>query len=207
MKGILGKKLGMTQLFDPESGVVTPVTVIAAGPCPVVQVKSQTTDGYDAVQLAYDAVAERKVSRPELGHLRKQGVDGAYRKLVEFRGPTELLPGETVTVEAFQPGDKIKVAGIGIGKGFQGTIKRHNFSRGPKTHGSHNIRKPGSIGASATPSRVFKGVRMAGRMGGKRVTQIGLVVHSVDPERNLLLVKGAVPGPKNGIVEIREEHR
>ena len=131
------------------------------------------------------------------------GVEGAYRRLVEFRGPTELVAGEQVTVEAFQPGDKVKVAGIGVGKGFQGTIKRHNFSRGPKTHGSHNIRKPGSIGASATPSRVFKGVRMAGRMGGKRVTQTGLVVHAVDTERNLLLLKGAVPGPKNGRLEIR----
>jgi large subunit ribosomal protein L3 len=207
MRGILGRKLGMTQLFDPESGVVTSVTVIEAGPCPVVEVRSQATHGYDAVQLAFDPVAERKVTKPELGHLRKAGVEGAYRRLVEFRGPTELVAGEQVTVEAFQPGDKVKVAGIGIGKGFQGTIKRHNFSRGPKTHGSHNIRKPGSIGASATPSRVFKGVRMAGRMGGKRVTQVGLTIHDVDAERNLLLVKGAVPGPKNGFVEIREETR
>jgi large subunit ribosomal protein L3 len=207
MKGILGRKLGMTQLFDPESGVVTPVTVIEAGPCPVVEVRSRATHGYDAVQLAFDPVVERKVSKPELGHLRKAGVEGAYRRLVEFRGATELVAGEQVTVEAFQPGDKVKVAGIGVGKGFQGTIKRHNFGRGPKTHGSHNIRKPGSIGASATPSRVFKGVRMAGRMGGKRVTQVGLTIHDVDAERNLLLVKGAVPGPKNGLVEVREETR
>jgi len=114
------------------------------------------------------------------------------------------VQGENVTVEIFEPGDKIKVAGIGIGKGFQGTIKRHTFSRGPVTHGSHNIRKPGSIGASATPSRVFKGMKMAGRMGGKRVTQTGLTVHSIDVERNLLLVKGSVPGPKNGVVEVRE---
>jgi large subunit ribosomal protein L3 len=205
MRGLIGKKVGMTQVFDPESGIVTPVTVIEAGPCPVVQVRTQDVDGYEAVQLAFDTVAERKLSRPELGHLKKAGVEGAYRHLVEFRGASEPLVGETVTVEAFQPGDKIKVAGIGIGKGFQGTIKRHNFGRGPKSHGSHNIRKPGSIGASATPSRVFKGVRMAGRMGGKRVTQVGLRVHSVDAERNLLLVKGAVPGPKNGIVEIRED--
>jgi large subunit ribosomal protein L3 len=207
MKGILGRKLGMTQLFDPESGVVTPVTVIEAGPGPVVEVRSRATHGYDAVQLAFDPVVERKVSKPELGHLRKAGVEGAYRRLVEFRGATELVAGEQVTVEAFQPGDKVKVAGIGVGKGFQGTIKRHNFGRGPKTHGSHNIRKPGSIGASATPSRVFKGVRMAGRMGGKRVTQVGLTIHDVDAERNLLLVKGAVPGPKNGLVEVREETR
>ena len=125
--------------------------------------------------------------------------------MLEFRGPTELVPGETVTVETFQPGDKIKVSGIGIGKGFAGTIKRHNFSRGPVSHGSHNVRKPGSIGASATPSRVFKGMKMAGRLGGKRATQLGLTVFSTDAERNLLLVKGAVPGPKNGIVEIREQ--
>ncbi len=207
MRGIIGRKLGMTQLFDAETGAVTPVTVIEAGPCPVVQVRTQDTDGYEAVQLAFDAVAERKLSRPELGHLKKGGVEGAYRHLVEFRGPTESLPGETVTVELFQPGDQVKVAGIGIGKGFQGTIKRHNFKRGPKSHGSHNIRKPGSIGASAYPSRVFKGIKMAGRMGGKRVTQVGLRIHAVDAERNLLLVKGAVPGPKNGIVEIREDSR
>src|SRR5262249_58190339 len=126
--------------------------------------------------------------------------DGAYRHLVEFRGHfAEAVQGENVTVELFQPGDKVKVSGIGIGKGFQGTIKRHNFKRGPKTHGSHNIRKPGSIGASAYPSRVFKGVRMAGRMGGKRATQVGLTVPSVDPERYLLLIKGAVPGPNNAL--------
>jgi large subunit ribosomal protein L3 len=204
MKGIVGRKLGMTSLFDPESGAVTPVTVIQAGPCPVVQVKSEATDGYDAVQLAFEPVAERKLTKAELGHLRK-GEAGAHRHLVEFRGRSELLVGETVTVEAFEPGERIKVSGIGVGKGFAGTIKRHNFSRGPTSHGSHNIRKPGSIGASATPSRVFKGVRMAGRMGGKRRTQVGLAVHAVEPEQNLLLVKGAVPGPRNGIVEVRED--
>jgi large subunit ribosomal protein L3 len=202
MKGILGRKLGMTQVFDPESGDVTPVTVIEAGPCPVVQVKTVPTDGYDAVQIAFDAVPERKVSRAERGHLGKAGV-APHRHLVELRGPSELTVGETVTVEAFEPGEAVKVAGISIGKGFQGTIKRHRFHRGPVSHGSHNIRKPGSIGASATPSRVFKGMKMAGRMGGKRVTQTGLVIHDVDVERNLLLVKGAVPGPKSGIVEIR----
>jgi large subunit ribosomal protein L3 len=206
MKGILGKKLGMTQVFDSETGAVTPVTVIEAGPCPVVQVKTNDADGYDAVQLAFEPVAERKLSRPETGHLKKAGV-GPHRHLVEFRGPSELLVGETVTVEAFEPGTPVKVSGVGIGKGFQGTVKRHNFGRGPTTHGSHNVRKPGSIGASATPSRVWKGMRMPGRMGGKRVTQVGLVVHATDPERNLLLVKGAVPGPKNGLVEVREEKR
>jgi len=206
VKGIVGKKLGMTQLFDPESGVATSVTVIQAGPCPVVQVKTLGTDGYEAVQLAFEPVADRKLSKGELGHLRRSGAS-AHRHLVEFRGPSELSNGDTVTVEIFQPGDKIKVAGIGIGKGFQGTIKRHNYKRGPKSHGSHNIRKPGSIGASATPSRVFKGMRMAGRMGGKRATQVGLTVHGIDPELNVIMVKGAVPGPKNGIVEIREEAR
>ncbi|HKH30566.1 MAG TPA: 50S ribosomal protein L3 [Gaiellaceae bacterium] len=202
-KGILGRKLGMTQVFDAESGGVTPVTVIAAGPCPVVQVKTRDSDGYDAVQLAFDAVPDRKLSRPELGHLKRFGV-AAHRRLVEFRGGIDgAVEGETVTVGLFEPGDKIKVSGTGIGKGFQGTIKRHNFSSGPRSHGSHNIRKPGSIGASATPSRVFKGIKMAGRMGGKRVTQLGLTVHDVDAENNLLLVKGAVPGPKNAIVEVR----
>ena len=135
--------------------------------------------------------------------LKKAGVE-AHRHLVEFRGRSELVLGESVTVEAFEAGDSVKVSGLGIGKGFAGTIKRHQFHRGPKTHGSHNIRKPGSIGASATPSRVFKGMKMAGRMGGKRVTQTGLTVHSIDAERNLLLVKGSVPGPKNGVVEVRE---
>ena len=206
MKGIVGRKLGMTQVFDEETGAVTPVTVIQAGPCPVVAVRTQDSDGYDAVQLAYDEVPERKLTKPKLGYLSKHEV-GPHRRLVEIRGPSELTPGETVTVESFEPGDRVKVSGVSIGKGFAGTIKRHNFSRGPESHGSHNVRKPGSIGASATPSRVFKGMRMAGRMGGKRVTQVGLSVHSVDPEENLILVKGAVPGPKNTIVEVREEAR
>ena len=205
MKGIVGRKLGMTQVFDDESGVATSVTVIEAGPCPVVAVRTPDADGYEAVQLAYEHVADRKITKPERGHLAKNGVEGAYRHLIEFRGHfSDAVQGESVTVEIFEPGDKVKVAGIGIGKGFQGTIKRHRFHSGPKSHGSHNVRKPGSIGASATPSRVFKGQKMAGRMGGKRVTQVGLSIHSIDTERNLLLVKGAVPGPKNGIVEIRE---
>ena len=205
MRGILGRKLGMTQIFDLETGVMTPVSVIEAGPCPVVAVRTPDADGYEAVQLAYEPVEDFRLTKGQLGHLSKHGVEGAYRHLVEFRGHfADAVQGENVTVEVFQPGDKVKVSGVSIGKGFQGTVKRHNFGRGPVTHGSHNIRKPGSIGASATPSRVFKGVRMAGRMGGKRATQVGLTVHSVDPERNLLMVKGAVPGPKNGIVEIRE---
>jgi large subunit ribosomal protein L3 len=205
-KGILGRKLGMTQVFDEETGNVEAVTVIEAGPCPVVTVRTEAADGYQAVQLAFEPVADRKLSKGELGHLGKTGV-GAHRHLVEFRGSTELQPGETVTVEAFEPGDRIKVSGVSIGKGFQGTIKRHNFHRGPVSHGSHNVRKPGSIGASATPSRVFKGKKMAGHMGAARVTQLGLVVHEVDTERNLLLVRGSVPGPKRGLVEIRGVER
>ena len=205
MKGIVGKKVGMTQLFDAESGAVTPVTVVEAGPCPVVAVRTPAADGYEAVQLAWEPVAERKLSKAERGHLAKSGVDGAYRHLVEFRGHFgEAVQGENVTVEIFQPGDKVKVSGVSIGKGFQGTIKRHRFHRGPVTHGSHNIRKPGSIGASATPSRVFKGMKMAGHMGAHRVTQTGLTIHAIDAEKNLLLIKGAVPGPKNGLLEIRE---
>jgi large subunit ribosomal protein L3 len=207
VKGIVGKKLGMTRVFDAETGVVTPVTVIEAEPCPVVKLKTTETDGYDAVQIAYDKVADRKVTKPALGHLKANDVDGAYRHLLELRGQSELVVGENVTVEAFEPGEKIKVTGVSHGKGFAGTIKRHRFHSGPKSHGSHNIRKPGSIGASATPSRVFKGIKMAGRLGGKRVTQVGLVVHEIDAERNLLLVKGAVPGPKNAFVEVREEGR
>jgi large subunit ribosomal protein L3 len=202
MKGILGRKLGMTQIFDPETGNVDAVTVIQAGPCPVTQIKTSTTDGYDAVQLAFESVAERKLSKGELGHLKKSGSD-AHRHVVEFRGASELALGDAVTVEAFTAGDKVKVSGVSIGKGFQGTIKRHNFKRGPVSHGSHNVRAPGSIGASATPSRVFKGRKMPGHMGAARVTQLGLVIHTVDVERNLLLVKGAVPGPKRGIVEVR----
>ena len=207
MKGIVGKKLGMTRLFDAETGVVTPVTVIEAEPCPVVQVKTADADGYDAVQIAYDKVADRKLTKAAVGHLKKNNVEGAYRRLLELRGQSALVVGENVTVEAFEPGEKIKVTGVSHGKGFAGTIKRHKFHRGPASHGSHNVRKPGSIGASATPSRVFKGIKMAGRLGGKRVTQVGLVVHEIDTERNLLLVKGAVPGPKNGFVEVREAGR
>ena len=202
MKGILGKKLGMSQVFDPDTGTMTAVTVIEAGPCPVVQVRTHDVDGYDAIQLAFGAVSERKLSKAEVGHLSKSGAL-PHRHLVEFRGDSGLTVGDTVTVEAFEPGEAIKVSGVTIGKGFQGTIKRHGFTRGPVSHGSHNVRKPGSIGASAYPSRVFKGTRMSGRMGGTRVTQPGLVVHEVDVERNLLLVRGSVPGATGGLVEIR----
>src|SRR5258708_33179643 len=201
MKGSRGRKLGMTQVFDQESGRVTPVTVIEAGPCPVVQIRTEAADGYSAVQLAFEPVVERKITKGELGHLKKAGVE-PHRHLAEFRGESSLAVGETVTVESFQPGDKVKVAGVSIGKGFQGTIKRHNFKRGPVSHGSHNVRAPGSIGASATPSRVFKGQKMAGRMGGKRITQLGLVIPEIDAERNLLLFKASVPVPPKGLLHI-----
>ena len=203
-KGIIGTKLGMTQIFDQESGKVTPVTVVEAGPCPVVQVKTPETDGYTAVQLAFGAVKEKRISRPEAGHLKKAG-QGPHRHLVEIRDAEGLAVGDSVTVESFEPGERIKVSGRSKGKGFAGTIKRHNFSRGPVSHGSHNVRKPGSIGASATPSRVFKGMRMSGHMGDERVTQRGLRVAEVDAERNLLLIAGAVPGSVGGVVEIRSD--
>jgi large subunit ribosomal protein L3 len=203
-KGIIGTKLGMTQLFDQESGIVTPVTVIEAGPCPVVQVKTAETDGYGAVQLAFGAVKERKLSRPETGHLKHAGIS-PHRHLVEFRGAEGLSVGDTVTVESFQPGESVKVSGRSKGKGFAGTIKRHNFASGPKSHGSHNVRAPGSIGASAWPARVMKGIRGPGQMGNKRITQKGLEIVEIRPADNLLMVRGAVPGPRNGVVEVRTD--
>ncbi len=172
MPAILAKKLGMTQRFL-EDGRVERVTVLEAGPCPVTAIRTVERDGYEAVQLAFGQCKEKSITKPELGHLKKADAS-AHRHLVEFRDEAgELLVGQTVTVESFNVGDKIKVSGKTKGKGFQGTIKRHNFSSGPKSHGSHNVRAPGSIGASATPSRVFKGIRGPGRMGGGRVTQRG----------------------------------
>jgi large subunit ribosomal protein L3 len=203
MAAIIGKKLGMTQVFA-DDGTRVPVTVIEAGPCPVTAVRDPDRDGYAAVQLAFGEVRERKLSQAQLGHLKKAGAPPA-RTLVEFRDQGEHQVGETLTVEQFEPGQRVKVSGVAIGKGFAGTIRRHNFSRGPMTHGSHNVRAPGSIGASADPARVFKGIRMPGRMGGKRVTQRRLEVVEVDGERNLLLVKGAVPGPRNGTVQVRSD--
>ena len=208
MAAIIGKKVGMTQLFQ-EDGTVIPVTVIEAGPCPVTAVRDSERDGYAAVQLAFGRTEERKLTKAQLGHLKKADA-GAMRTLVEFRdedlgsdeGPKV---GEVATVEQFEPGQRVRVSGVAIGKGFQGTVRRHGFSRGPVSHGSHNVRAPGSIGASADPARVFKGVRMPGRMGGGRVTQRGLEVVEVDAERNLLLVRGAVPGPRNGTVEVRSD--
>jgi large subunit ribosomal protein L3 len=204
MAAILAKKLGMTQRFL-EDGRVERVTVLEAGPCPVTAIRTIERDGYEAVQLAFGQCKEKAITKPELGHLKKADAS-AHRHLAEFRDEAgELLVGQTVTVEAFNAGDKIKVSGTTKGKGFQGTIKRHNFKSGPKSHGSHNVRAPGSIGASATPSRVFKGVRGPGRMGGGRVTQRGLTVVETLPGQNLMLVRGAVPGPRGGTVEVRTD--
>jgi large subunit ribosomal protein L3 len=230
MAAIIGRKLGMTQVFT-EDGSAVPVTVIEAGPCKVTAVRRSERDGYDAVQLAFDEVPEGKLTKAEVGHLKKAGAE-PMRTLVEFRDEPGVLSepggdpadpgseaeesagdedstgvkiGDEVRVSDFEPGQLVKVSGVSIGKGFQGTIRRHGFSRGPETHGSRNQRKPGSIGASADPSRVFKGVRMPGRMGGRRVTQRHLEVVEVDSERNLLLVRGAVPGSRNATVEVRSD--
>jgi len=204
MAAILAKKLGMTQLFM-DDGTVERVTVLEAGPCPVTGIRTPDRDGYEAVQLAFGATREKYLTKPELGHLKKADA-GAHKHLVEFRNEAgELQMGETVTVDVFSIGDVVKISGTSKGKGFQGTIKRHNFSSGPKSHGSHNVRKPGSIGASAWPARVFKGIRGPGQMGNKRVTQRGLQVVRVESDRNLLMVRGSVPGPRNGVVEVRTD--
>jgi large subunit ribosomal protein L3 len=204
MPAILAKKLGMTQRFTDE-GRVERVTVLEAGPCPVTGIRTHELDGYEAVQLAFGTVREKALSKGELGHLKKAGAPPS-RHLVEFRDEAgELTVGDTVTVENFEVGQIVKVAGTGKGKGFAGTIKRHNFHAGPKSHGSHNVRAPGSIGASATPSRVFKGIKGPGRMGGKRVTQKGLTIVELIPDQNLMLVRGSVPGPKGGTVEVRTD--
>jgi large subunit ribosomal protein L3 len=202
MAAILAKKLGMTQLFM-EDGRVERVTVLEAGPCPVTAVRTAEQDGYAAIQLAFGASKEKHLTKAELGHLKKADAS-PMRHLVEFRDEAgEHKIGDTVTVEAFEVGQKVKIAGTSKGKGFQGTIKRHNFSAGPKSHGSHNVRAPGSIGASAWPARVMKGIRGPGQMGNKRVSQPGLEIVRIDAGDNLLLVRGSVPGPKNGFVEVR----
>ena len=202
MVGIIGRKVGMTQLFDDEGNVI-PVTVIEAGPCVVTQVKTAGNDGYEAVQLAFQDCKDKSLSKGQLGHLKKAGVQHGKRHLVEFRGLADLAVGDTVTVDGFAEGQAVEVAGISKGKGFQGTVKRHNFARGPESHGSHNIRQPGSIGASAYPSRVFKGMRMSGHMGAAKVTQKGLSVVRTDAENNLLMIRGAVPGARNSVVVVR----
>jgi large subunit ribosomal protein L3 len=204
MAAILATKLGMTQVFQ-EDGSVARVTVLEAGPCPVTAIRTHERDGYEAVQLAFGAAKEKHLTKAELGHLKKADAP-PLRRVSEFRDEAgELQVGETVTVEAFEVGARVKVAGISKGKGFQGTIKRHNFASGPKSHGSHNVRAPGSIGASATPSRVFKGIRGPGQMGNKRATQKGLEVVAIEAERNLMLLRGSVPGPSGSIVEVRSD--
>jgi large subunit ribosomal protein L3 len=202
MIGIIGRKVGMTQLFD-DDGNVIPVTVIEAGPCVVTQVKTAGTDGYEAVQLAFQDCKDKHLTKGQLGHLQKAGLKHGKRHLVEFRGIADLAVGDTVTVDGFAEGQAVEVSGVSKGKGFQGTIKRHNFSRGPVSHGSHNVRQPGSIGASAYPARVFKGIRMSGHMGSQKVTQKGLAVVRADAENNLLMIRGAVPGARNSVVVVK----
>jgi large subunit ribosomal protein L3 len=206
MAGLLGRKVGMTQVFSPEDGRVERVTVIEAGPCFVTGIRRADRDGYDAIQLGFGDVSEKRLNKPQRGLLKKAGV-GNLRHLREFHGEAgELQVGAEVKVDAvFEPGQRVKVSGISKGKGFAGTIKRHNFHRGPVSHGSHNVRAPGSIGASADPARVFKGIKGPGQMGNKRVTQRGLEVVDVRADQNLLLVRGSVPGPKGSVVEIRRE--
>jgi large subunit ribosomal protein L3 len=210
MAAIIGRKVGMTQIFA-EDGARVPLTVIEAGPCPVVQVKTDERDGYSAVQLGFGAAKAKHINKPEQGHLEKAGAP-LVRHLHEFspadlglEDGEELTEGQFVTVDRFVPGSYVKVTGTSKGKGFAGTIKRHNFASGPKSHGSHNVRRPGSIGAAAYPARVFKGMRMAGHMGARQVTQRRLQVVDRDPERNILLVKGAVPGAVGSIVYVRPD--
>lgn len=208
VEGLLGKKLGMTQVFD-ERGEVTPVTVISAGPCVVTQIRTTENDGYEAVQLGFGEA--RWLTKPERGHLRASQPEGADEELLlshlrEFRARniSEHEVGQEITVTIFKPGDIIDVTGVSKGRGFQGVVKRHNFRGGPKTHGqSDRWRAPGSIGAGTTPGRVYRGTRMAGRMGNARVTAQNLRVVRVDEERHLLLVRGSVPGATNGLLMIR----
>jgi large subunit ribosomal protein L3 len=204
--GLLARKLGMTQVFDPDDGHVERVTVLEAGPCFVTAIRRAEREGYDAVQIGFDAVRKKRLQKARLGHLRKAGV-GPLRHLREFRGDAgELEVGAELKLDAvFERGETVKVSGTSKGKGFQGTVKRHNFHRGPVSHGSHNVRAPGSIGASADPARVFKGIRGPGQMGNKRATQRGLEVVDVRPDEYLLLVRGSVPGPRGAVVEIRKD--
>jgi large subunit ribosomal protein L3 len=204
MKGLLGEKLGMTQVFD-ENNRIVPVTVVAAGPCVVTQVRSADTDGYAAVQIGFGAVDPRRVNKPDSGHFAKAGVT-PRRTLVELRtdDASEYTLGQELTVELFEAGQRVDVTAASKGKGTAGVMKRHGFHGVGASHGAHrNHRKPGSIGGASTPGRVFKGMRMSGRMGNVRTTTQGLTVHAVDAERGLLLIKGAVPGPKGGVVLVR----
>ena len=205
MKTLIGRKVGMTQIFD-EKGVVIPVTVIEAGPCPVVQIKTVETDGYDAVQLGFGNVKENKVNKPEKGHFKKANVK-AVKHLREFRVCTECLAdvkvGDEIKVDTFVAGDKVDIQGITKGKGFQGVIKRHGQARGPMGHGSMYHRRPGSMGSTSTPGRVFKGKKLPGHMGVDKVTVQNLEVVKVDLDKNAILIKGSVPGNKGSILKIR----
>lgn len=203
MRGILGKKIGMTRFFD-ESGRPTSATVIEAGPCSVVQIKTEEKDGYRAVQLGYQDQLEKRMIKPMLGHFKRAGV-APQKILKEFRDyDGEIKEGDRIGVDIFSAGDRVRVSGISKGKGFTGVVKGHHFAGGPKSHGqSDRHRAPGSIGQSAYPKRVFKGMRMAGRMGNERVTLRRLRILKVIPEKNLLLIEGSVPGARNSIVEIR----
>jgi len=205
MDAIIGRKLGMTQLFA-EDGTVTPVTVIEAGPCPVVQVRA-AADGKPArVQLGFGAARKGRASKAELGHAKKAGLEAAPHVLREFAATGDApAPGTVVTVGDFAAGEWVKVTGISKGRGFQGVVKRHHFGGGPASHGNTRFRKPGSIGPGTDPSRIIKGKRMPGHMGARRTTQIGLLVAKVDAEKNLLFVRGAVPGPMRGIVTVKKE--
>lgn len=205
--GIIGTKLGMTQVFD-EQGKSVPVTVIHAGPCPVTQIKNQQTDGYTAVQIGYGDVKAKALNKPLLGHLAKSSTT-PVRHLQEYRvdNSSEYELGQQLKADLFSPGQIVDVIGTSIGKGFAGYQKRHNFKRGPMAHGSKNHRLPGSTGAGTTPGRVFPGKRMAGRLGGKRVTIRKLTVVKVDAERNLILIKGAIPGKPGAIVSIVPEKK
>ncbi len=200
--GILGTKVGMTQIFD-EAGVAIPVTVVQAGPCTVTQVKTKQTDGYAAIQVGYGAIKEKAINKPEMGHLAKAGA-GPLRHLHEYRlaDPSEFELGQQLTVDRFEAGQTVDVVGTSIGRGFAGYQKRHNFKRGPMAHGSKNHRLPGSTGAGTTPGRVFPGKRMAGQLGDARVTIRKLTVVRVDAERNLILIKGALPGKPGALVNI-----
>jgi len=208
MKGILGKKLGMTRIFK-ENGEVVPVTVIQAGPCFVTQIKTEDKDGYRAIQLGFEEVKPKSLTRPELMHLRKNNLPPLrYLKEIRVDNPEEYEVGQKITVSIFEVGEKVDVTGWSKGRGFAGVVKRWGFRGGPRTHGqSDRVRAPGSIGAGTDPGRVIKGLRMAGRMGNERVTVQNLEVVYVDPQRNLLAVKGAVPGARNSLVIIKQARK
>ncbi len=205
--GILGKKLGMSQLFD-DQGRAVPVTLIEAGPCRITQLKSSDTDGYSSVQIGFKSIREKLINKPAKGHLSKSGSD-FLRHLREYRveNPSDFELGASITVGDFEKGQKVDVSGDTMGRGFAGYQKRHGFSRGPMTHGSKNHRLPGSTGAGTTPGRVYPGKRMAGRYGGKKVTTRGLEILQIDIDRNLLVVKGSVPGKPGSLLNIRPAKR